>query len=447
MILITLHLTQNLFFRSVCFNDPSYSDKYGLTCEFYRHMNCSGAEHIGLSGAEVNELKNSCVDSCNSDCSNEETKSLEMSSDRGETNNEQSSCMDDPVFRNRYGLSCKQHGGISCTKLTEIGFTLEEVQVIKEKCKHSCNQCPGMIIASSEMPTTDQSQSPRLPTEQTVVANDAEVMSYSDIHNNSQGTPGASKSKLIGILFAASAGVALIVLLTQFKKVQRSQHSDEDSQDIVDDILGLVGSKSSSRNPYYPMEEELHEEPTLEESIEVESMVGESIAEESLDDNYVPNRFKSKQSEDELDDSYENSVILEAHHSNVNTENTLPYTYVPVDLDKNKPKIPKKIIWVNSQDSSLYSNYSVKRNSFDSLKDGSNSSVKEQHTASNQNDQIENIIIPDDTDEVSSQFQTQVTEFFGHIPEFVRSFSAVNISSSFLSNRAESNSELMKSAA
>jgi len=298
-----------------------------------------------------------------------------------------------------------------------------------------------MIIASSEMPTTDQSQSPRLPTEQTIVANDAEVMSYSDIHNNSQGTPGASKSKLIGILFAASAGVALIVLLTQFKKVQRSQHSDEDSQDIVDDILGLVASKSSTRNPYY------NDELILEESIEVESMVGESIAEESLDDSYVPNRFKSKQSQDELDDSYENSVTLEAHHSNVNTENTLPYTYVPVDLEKNKSIIPKKIIWVNSQDSSLYSNYSVKRNSFDSLKDGSNSSVKEQHTASNQNDQIENIIIPDDTDEVSSQFQTQVTEFFGHIPEFVRSFSAVNISSSFLSNRAESNSELMKSAA
>jgi len=122
---------------SQCLDNPSFTDKFGLSCAFYKHVNCTGVHHIGLSESEVEELKNSCPESCHTECTKDKTEFIHL-----DVNHETDMpCEDDLLFRNRFGLSCGEHSDLECDLLVDIGFTQEETKEIIQKCRFSCKRC------------------------------------------------------------------------------------------------------------------------------------------------------------------------------------------------------------------------------------------------------------------------------------------------------------------
>jgi len=50
-------------------------------------------------------------------------------------------CIDDSSYISRYNMTCQIHSYTKCNKMGEAGFTLEEIDELKFRCKKSCNTC------------------------------------------------------------------------------------------------------------------------------------------------------------------------------------------------------------------------------------------------------------------------------------------------------------------
>eukprot|EP00588_Corethron_pennatum_P003015 CAMPEP_0194297804 /NCGR_PEP_ID=MMETSP0169-20130528/59808_1 /TAXON_ID=218684 /ORGANISM="Corethron pennatum, Strain L29A3" /LENGTH=1196 /DNA_ID=CAMNT_0039047711 /DNA_START=302 /DNA_END=3892 /DNA_ORIENTATION=- len=220
-----------------CFNDPSFADNTGHGCEYYRNVDCSKMTSMGLSEFEVNALISSCTDSCSTKCSrvvksipSTETINVDIAS-------KNDSCVDNPLFQNRYGLTCLQHSDMVCERLVQIGFTDEEVKIIIENCKVSCKKCS----ASGDV------------AQPTVLNTDKEINYPSNaVAARVKGEDGNAPIGIMSFIVPAIGGTVLLLIVTIGLVMLRKRKSKE-LQDIdtiisrrISDISEMVKNQNSN---------------------------------------------------------------------------------------------------------------------------------------------------------------------------------------------------------
>jgi len=130
--------------NSRCYDDPSFTDKFGLSCELYRRVDCSRLDKIGFIKEEIHALKNACAESCGIEkCASINTNiSKSEKPNTGAIISNHFPCKDELfIYSQQLGMTCKQFGILGCDKLEALGFAKEKVKKITTSCKFSCKMC------------------------------------------------------------------------------------------------------------------------------------------------------------------------------------------------------------------------------------------------------------------------------------------------------------------
>jgi len=74
-------------------------------------------------------------------------------------------CEDDTTYKSRFGFGCHIHSLSVCSKMNKVGFTVEEINELLERCKKSCDMCWLSQIPSeipSNVPNSPKTSPPSL---------------------------------------------------------------------------------------------------------------------------------------------------------------------------------------------------------------------------------------------------------------------------------------------
>jgi len=162
-----------------CQDDFTYRSHYGFPCNIYVTTTCTRMGEVGFTAKQTKELIMRCKKSCNvcwpnSKQSNVATLEVPTSHTSNKPGLPSSfPCEDDVTYRSRYGFPCLMYSATTCSRMVEVGFTLEQVNDLIIRCRKSCGSCmlptkpPSSllskeIVLSSNFPSKVPSNAPSI---------------------------------------------------------------------------------------------------------------------------------------------------------------------------------------------------------------------------------------------------------------------------------------------
>lgn len=143
-------------------DNPDYVSSLGLSCAEHSKLRCDEMGALGYDGFEVDELLQSCPESCatssqegayrrlnNNDDDDERLtglhRLLNQSNTAGNNRNADQTCFDgycqdDPAYLSKIGLRCERFEMFKCRQFAKVGFTLEETYELVNSCPCACKE-------------------------------------------------------------------------------------------------------------------------------------------------------------------------------------------------------------------------------------------------------------------------------------------------------------------
>lgn len=157
-----LHTKSSAAATAAAADNPDYVSSLGLSCAEHSELSCDKMGALGYDGFEVDELLQSCPESCatssqkgayrrlnNNDDDDERLTGLQRLLNQSYTaansrNADQTCfdeyCQDDPGYLSKIGMRCERFEMFKCRQFAEVGFTLEETDELVNSCPCACKE-------------------------------------------------------------------------------------------------------------------------------------------------------------------------------------------------------------------------------------------------------------------------------------------------------------------
>jgi len=137
----------------VCRNNPKFVDFLGLNCDHhYLHTkSCKDTWIVGYPTAAIESLLLNCPKACKLCGLTDDLKDDVMESIyKKDSQSNRVECADDPEYRDRLGMNCRQYSAIfDCGMFASVvGFNSVDIKQLLHKCPRSCGVCTNPPTAS-----------------------------------------------------------------------------------------------------------------------------------------------------------------------------------------------------------------------------------------------------------------------------------------------------------
>jgi len=156
-----LHTKSSAAATAAAADNPDYVSSLGLSCAEHSELRCDKMGALGYDGFEVDELLQSCPESCATSSQKGTYRRLNNNDDDDERltgvhrllnlsytadNNRNADqtcfdgCQDDTGYLSKIGMRCERFEMFKCRQFAEVGFTLEETDELVNSCPCACKE-------------------------------------------------------------------------------------------------------------------------------------------------------------------------------------------------------------------------------------------------------------------------------------------------------------------